>query len=252
MIITTASKTDTGRVRPHNEDYLWVNPEAGAYIVADGLGGREAGELASRLAAVTVGQLMVEAVQASRWPPTITTIRTIMTDAIETANERLQSVAQIAHQQHHMATTLIAALVRPPYVYICHAGDTRAYLARDNELLRLTEDDTLVARMVAAGVLSIDAMATHPHSHIVTRVVGQPDPVQPSFQEVLLLPGDWLLLCTDGLWSMLEDSVILELLLQSQHNPAQAVDSLVAAANAAGGTDNVSVIALHSEAQRRE
>lgn len=250
MHVTAAAKTDTGCVRPHNEDYLWIHSPSGVYVIADGLGGRDAGDVAGRLAARMVGQIIADAVQAHRWSPTVTTIRTIMTAAIETASKRLWSAAQTARQRRHMAATIVVALILPPHAYICHAGDTRAYLARAGQLLSLTDDHSLASQHVALGAVTETASRSHPYRHIVTKVVGQPDPVQPSFRHVLLEPGDWLLLCSDGLWNMLEDAVILRLLQQAGSHPAQAVAALVAAANAAGGMDNVSVVALRTSEER--
>jgi protein phosphatase len=244
MTVVSAHGTDVGRVRQRNEDYVWVDEQAGVFIVADGLGGHQAGDVASRLAATTVGELVAAGIGAADERLSAAAVRELMTGAIETANERVGAAASEAQQGLRMGTVIVVAVVRPPTAYISHAGDARAYLARDSSLTRLTEDDSVVAQLVAAGELSDAEARNHPQRNLVTKVVGQGSPVQPSFREVAAGPGDWLLLCSDGLWDMVDDEDILGELEKADGEPARATAALIRAANAAGGMDNISVVAI--------
>ena len=262
MTVVSAHKTDTGRVRDHNEVYIWVDEEAGVYIVADGLGGHEAGEVASGLAATTVGEMIAARIAGGAALLSAEAAKELLTDSIETANEKVSAAAEEEKQDQRMGTVIVVALVRPPIVYdihvgfgrayflrpcvayVSHAGDARAYLARGSTISLLTEDDSLVAQLVADGAISEVEAREHPQRNLITKMVGQDSRVQPSFAEVVLEPGDWLLLCSDGLWDMLDDEAILGHLLKADGDPARATDALVSAANLAGGKDNISVIAI--------
>lgn len=244
MTIVSAQGSDTGRVRDHNEDCVWVDEQAGVYIVTDGLGGHEAGEVASRLAATTVGEIIAVRLRAEGQRLSTAATRELMLGAIEAANEKVGTAATRAWQQLRMGTVIVAALVRPPVAYISHAGDARAYRARGSTLTRLTDDDSVVAQLVAAGELSEAEAATDPRRHQVTKIVGQERPVEPSFSEVALALGDLLLLCSDGLWEMVNDKRILRELQEADGDPKQATEALIRAANAAGGHDNISAIAI--------
>jgi protein phosphatase len=244
MTIVSAHGTDVGRVRERNEDYIWVDDQAGVFIVADGLGGHQAGDVASRLAATTVGEMITACIAAADEHLLAVNPRQLMTSSIETANDKVRAAAKEAEQELRMGTVIVVALVRPPLAFISHAGDARAYLARDSALMRLTEDDSVVAQLIVAGELSAADARNHPQRSVVTKVVGQDSPVQPSFRQVAVEPGDWLLLCSDGLWDMVDDETILQELQKADNDPARATEALIRAANAAGGKDNTSAIVI--------
>jgi len=226
MNIISAYLSDVGSKRDHNEDYIWVDDNACIYIVADGLGGYEAGEIASKMAAEMVGQIL--ALHLSQNGDS-TNIKLLLTNILETANKAIYSAAQQNQQQQDMSTTLMLVLVQLPHVYICHAGDTRTYLLRNHTINRLTTDDS----WLGGGKLR----------HVLTKAVGQEHALEPEFVELTVQPEDWLLLCSDGLWDMLPDEQILNL-LSPQSLPKDYVKLLIAAANQAGGHDNISAIAL--------
>ena len=244
MIAMSAHKTDTGRIRDHNEDYVWVDEQAGVYIVADGLGGHEAGEVASRIAATTVGEMICRRHRRGSRGPVVGRREGTHDNCHRDRQREGIGGCREGGQDRHMGTVIVVALVRPPIAYISHAGDARAYLAKGSTLTRLTQDDSVVQQLVAAGVISEAEAREHPQRNLVTKIVGQDSPVRPSFREVALEPGDWLLLCSDGLWDMLDDEAILGHVLKADGDPVPATEALISAANAAGGSDNISVIAI--------
>jgi len=241
MKLAAAYKTDTGLKRKRNEDYLWVDERAGVYVVADGMGGHEAGDTASRLAAITIGETIVKGLQVAA---SAAEIKALLANAIEAANQAVWTASGEAGQTRRMGATVIAAITQLPQVYISHAGDTRAYLIRDKTLSRLTKDDSWAAQLVASGVISEDEAERHRNLHFVTKAVGQDSPVEPDFIQTSLNPGDYLLLCSDGLWNMVTDPQLLRKFKETNGNLAPLVDSLIEAANAAGGKDNITVIIL--------
>lgn len=241
MKIVSAHKSDIGRTHAQNDDFVWVNEGDGIYIVADGMGGQEAGNVASRMTAETVGVMLTEALRAGA---DMVGVHHAVVEAIETANRNVFSAAQKAEQKRKMGTTIVAAVVQADSALISHAGDSRAYWVRDNELLQLTEDDSWGAQFATAGVETKKDGEKGRFDHFLTKSIGQGSEIDPSLRGVPVKPGDWLLLCSDGLWNMVDDPQILAELLKAGDNPQAAVEALVNAANAAGGRDNISVVAL--------
>jgi len=231
MRAISAHKTDVGLVRDHNEDYVWVNREANIYILADGVGGYLAGEIASQMASEQVGQIMTTHLEKKPTELTSQTAKIWLTNAIETANKSIYQTAQANKGQKEMSTTLVAMVLQLPHVYICHAGDSRAYQFHASTITQLTNDD-------------VWDMGTR-FPHILTKAVGQEQPLNPQFIETKVVSDDWLLLCSDGLWSLVGDNQ-LELIMQThlKDTPQQCTAHLVKAANKAGGTDNISVVAI--------
>ena len=240
MAIVSAYKTDTGQRRRRNEDFVWVNESAKLFIVADGMGGHEAGDVASKLAANTVAQWVTSELKDKTEPILPTIVTRILIDAVEEANKTVFHAAKKAGQKRHMGTTIVVALVRSSVAYISHVGDARAYLARGATLMQLTKDDSWKAQF---GVKEMN-MPQGKFDHILTKAIGQDSELDPSSTEVKMAPGDWLLLCSDGLWNMIEDDKIMTILQDAGDDPDRAVDALVAAANTAGGKDNISVAAI--------
>ncbi len=243
MEIVSAHRCDIGRTHSQNDDYVWVDEAANIFIVADGMGGQEAGNVASRMTAETVGAMLA---REMRTAPQLAAedITKIMVEAIETANRDVFSAAQKAEQKRKMGTTIVAVVVKADVVTISHAGDSRAYLLRGQTLQQLTEDDSWGAQFAAAGVENKKNGEKGRFDHFLTKSIGQGSEIDPSLLTVYVQPNDWLLLCSDGLWNMVDDAQILRVLLNAGDNPQAAVDTLVSAANAAGGKDNISVIAL--------
>jgi len=240
MAIVSAYKTDTGQRRRRNEDFVWVNESARLFIVADGMGGHEAGDVASKLAANTVAQWVTSELKDKTEPILPAIVTRILIDAVEEANKTVFHAAKKAGQKRHMGTTIVVALVRSSVAYISHVGDARAYLARGATLMQLTKDDSWKAQF---GVKEMN-MPQGKFDHILTKAIGQDSELDPSSTEVKMAPGDWLLLCSDGLWNMIEDDQIMTILQDADDDPDRAVDALIAAANTAGGKDNISVAAI--------
>lgn len=241
MPLTFAYQSDIGLLPKLNQDYIWISEEKGIYIVADGMGGHENGELASRLAAVTVGEAIAAGIESL--PVSSEQIRELASEAIEKANQVVWNASGSAEQTRRMGATIVVAIVSLPFVYILHAGDSRIYLIRDNTLTRLTEDDSWVAQLVASGVITAEDAPKNKLAHVITKAIGQETPVEATFAELELRSGDCLLLCCDGLWNMVDDEHILREALRVQE-PHELVQALIKAANAAGGKDNISVVAI--------
>jgi protein phosphatase len=227
-----AGATDTGRKRRRNEDAYVVAPPL--FCVADGMGGAQAGEVASRLAAAAVE----EADPGDRSGPER------VTALIQEANRRVYERASIDPEASGMGTTMTVALVEDGRVAIGHVGDSRAYLFRAGELEQLTEDHSLVNELVKSGKLSREEADQHPQRSVITRALGTDPNVDVDAFTVESQPGDLYLLCSDGLSSMLDNDQILDAIDRSRSDLEAVTTSLVAAANRGGGEDNITVVAF--------
>jgi serine/threonine protein phosphatase PrpC len=228
-----AALTDIGRVRTHNEDSVLAQPPL--YVVADGLGGHEAGEVASSVAVETLRD------HAPRRPDAKALAR-----AVKAANREVIRSAREGFGKQGMGTTMTAAIVEGTRIAIAHVGDSRAYLLHEGSLLRVSEDHSMVADMIRRGQLTEAEARYHPNRSVITRALGTDPNMLADTYELDASPGDRLLLCSDGLTSMLEDGMIAEILTEYR-TPDTAAHMLVDSANDAGGHDNVSVIVIDIE-----
>ena len=238
MIVAGAGLTDRGRLRPHNEDSLLVEAEHGLFAVADGMGGHAAGEVASHLAIEAVRASLAEGPQPDGDMPAR------LRSAIEDANRRIAEQIEQQPECRGMGTTLVVAVSDGPRCWIAHIGDSRAYLIRGEQITQLTADHSFVNELVRLGMLSREQAARDPRRNVVTRALGSGAMVVPEIHEYRVEPGDTLLLCSDGLNTMLADERILAVMQESGASLEEACAGLVAAANAAGGEDNISVVAV--------
>ena len=227
----TAGLTDTGRKRRQNEDAYVCEPPF--FAIADGMGGAQAGEVASRLAAA-VFEEGAAAIQGEEGVATV----------VRAANARIFERAVHDPSVAGMGTTATVAVVdeSAATVTIAHVGDSRAYLYRLGALEQLTTDHSLVGELVRSGRLTEDEAAVHPHRSVITRALGTDADVEVDTLTHEVVPGDLVLLCSDGLSAMVRDEEIVRVLEASGGAPSEAAAALVAAANAAGGEDNVTVV----------
>jgi len=226
----SASVTDTGRRRRHNEDAYVCEPPL--FAVADGMGGAQAGELASGLAAAALRDETGELAGGEQR----------VDDLIQEANRRVYQRQSEDASASGMGTTMTVALVENGRVAIGHVGDSRAYLVRDRKLEQLTEDHSLVAELVRSGKLSPEEADSHPQRSVITRVLGTDPDVDVDTFSVDTMAGDLFLLCSDGLTSMVDDETILRLVERNRGDLNAAAKALVRAANKGGGEDNITVI----------
>jgi PPM family protein phosphatase len=228
--LRSAGLTDPGRRRRHNEDAFVCEPPL--FAIADGMGGAQAGELASRLAAATVGR--AETTEGSG--------RERVVALIEAANRSVYERASGDQSVSGMGTTMTVALVEDDQVWVGHVGDSRAYLLRDGVLEQITEDHSLVAELVRSGRLTPDEAGQHPHRSVITRALGTDADVAVDAIAVPTQPGDVFMLCSDGLSSMVDDAAILQQLERHRDDLDAATRSLIDSANDAGGEDNITVV----------
>ncbi|MCK9248497.1 MAG: Stp1/IreP family PP2C-type Ser/Thr phosphatase [Solirubrobacteraceae bacterium] len=234
-IVEQAQRTDTGRQRPHNEDsYLARRP---LFAVADGMGGAQAGEVASRLAV----EVLHEGLGDGRG-----TVAERLTDQVVEANRRIHDRAQNDQASAGMGTTLTAAYVDRDALVVVHVGDSRLYRWRSGELSRLTADHSLVEELVRQGRLTPEQAAEHPQRSIITRALGPEPEVTVDSEVVRVEHDDVFLLCSDGLTTMIGDDVIADVLGRAA-TLQDAVEGLVDAANEAGGRDNITVLLFRVE-----
>jgi serine/threonine protein phosphatase PrpC len=223
-----AAATDPGRRRRRNEDAYVVQPPL--FAVADGMGGAQAGEIASRIAASVLRSSSAEADEDA------------VVALIQEANRRVYEAAASDEARAGMGTTMTVALIGADTVRIGHVGDSRAYRVRDGALEQLTDDHSLVAELVRTGRLSPEEADVHPQRSVITRVLGTDPEVDVDTFEVEARPGDVFVICSDGLTSMVDDASILGVVERNRTNLDRTARALVDAANKGGGEDNITVI----------
>ena len=241
IVWEVAGGSDVGRLRKGNEDTLRIDADRGIFLVADGMGGHAAGEIASDLAAQVMEDALVAAVDAGVGAESLQeTLRVGFHDAYTAIVSRCRD----SPQTRGMGTTLTVCLLDSSgLARVGHIGDSRLYRLRGGILEQITHDHTWVQREVDAGRLSADAARTHPLSHIVTRVLSEDIEPEMDLLAASLAPGDLLLLATDGLYNMVSDAAIAETLARDLPLP-ELTNILIDAANAAGGVDNITVVLI--------
>jgi len=256
--------TDVGRQRDHNEDFVSKYslgleqipgaPEVGLYIVADGMGGHQAGEKASEMVIKDVISHIQTQMDKLQSVPRLKRA-TIKLDEMLTPGEILQVAIEQANQvllearskvASDRGTTITAALVVGDTCIAANVGDSRTYLMRNGKLEQITTDHSLVASLVAAGMIKPEEVRSHPQRNQIYRTLGDKPEIEVDVFQRSLVPGDKLLLCSDGLWEMVLDETIAQI-IQGSSSPQVACDHLIDAANQAGGEDNISVIVVSIE-----
>lgn len=242
MRITVCGKSDVGKKRGNNEDSFLVDEERELYVVADGVGGYAGGEVASELAVTTIDEVLSH---ATLFPARTEELLRRAEDALgwsmRVASARIHERAAADARVGHMATTAVAMRFLCDHVLVANVGDSRAYRIRDGEIVQLTQDHSLVAEQLRAGILSPEQARTHSMRNFILRSLGTEDDVRVDTFDFPVRRGDLFLLCSDGLSTMLDDLEIREIVLGSTTVEA-AVDRLIARANAHGGDDNVTVV----------
>ena len=241
--------TDVGRKRKHNEDAFALDEIEGLFIVADGMGGHAAGEVAAKITVETIGEFIAATRQKEEatWPfkynHELAFNSNRLAIAIEKANERVMSAVAAQPWLKGMGTTVVAGLLNEKILSLAHVGDSRAYLYRNGELTRLTDDHSWVHEQVSAGILTEDEAKTHPLKNVVTRALGGGPSVSPDLREMQFSKGDAFLFCSDGLTTMLSDEEIRDSVAADEKKDAQSLcENLVALANDKGGVDNITVV----------
>ncbi len=254
MRVSFASATDKGLRRSINEDSLAVRDDLGLFVVADGMGGHAAGEVASRAAIegiVAFAEATVLVSPDQTWPipfnPSLSVNANRLEAGFRMADRRIAGEAATSPDHRGMATTAVAALVADEMVTLAHVGDSRAYRWRRGELEQLTRDHSWVEEQIRAGTLTESAARAHPWRNIVTRALSGSEELEVDIRELPLEPGDRLLLCSDGVFAVLTNDQIGEVL--QQHADLDAVcHALIKGANDGGGPDNVTVVVLEVHA----
>lgn len=236
----TFSITDTGRTRNVNQDYVFCEQNSvgsfpNLFIVADGMGGHNAGDTASRMC---VEEVVLQIEQSTKVTPI-----GVFEQAVAAANERVYEASLCDPALNGMGTTIVATVVYEDTAYIVNVGDSRLYAYRDT-FRQVTVDHSLVEEMVQSGKIQKEEMRTHPNKNIITRALGTNHKVKADCFEIDLDKGDVLLLCSDGLSNMLEDDSIEAIIKEHLDDMKMAGERLVEAANEAGGKDNISVILI--------
>ncbi|MCX7970722.1 MAG: Stp1/IreP family PP2C-type Ser/Thr phosphatase [Negativicutes bacterium] len=233
-----AAETDVGRVRRNNEDSLIADPDRGLFVVADGMGGHAAGEVASGMA---VGQV---AGYVERYADIQSDRAKLLAQAIKKANEAIYRNSLTEERLLGMGTTVTAVMIENGRLYWAHVGDSRLYCVDGREIRQISADHTLVAQMVADGRISLEDARVHHRRNVLVNAVGVDNVVEVDTGSEQLAAGQCWLICSDGLSDMLDDREIADLVRQWQNDPAGLCRQLVSEANRRGGVDNITVVAI--------
>lgn len=235
----TFSKTDIGMIREVNQDYVYVSDLPvgklpNLFIVADGMGGHKAGEYASRFTVEVVKDELAKSMEDGP--------EAMIRQAITSANQRLLETARQDSKLEGMGTTLVVATVIERTLYFANVGDSRLYLL-NHDIKQVSKDHSLVQEMVRLGGIKQEDAKNHPDKNIITRAIGAKEQVEVDFYEYRLKKGDIVLMCTDGLSNMVEDTEILHI-VKGSRDIVEAVEELINKANENGGKDNIGIVAV--------
>lgn len=242
------SLSHPGRLRANNEDSVTTHPEAGTAVLADGMGGYNAGEIASAMATSLIRQELDAWLLAGGHTASPEHLQRAMQVSVGNANLAICHAARDNPQYRGMGTTLVMAVLQPGLATVGHVGDSRCYLWRGGSLRALTRDHSLLQEQIDAGLLSPQDAFNAPHKNLVTRALGVETDVRLDVQTHALEPGDVLMLCSDGLNDMLRDEQMAEVLAAGL-SLSDTGHALVQAANSAGGRDNISLIMVRAEGE---
>jgi PPM family protein phosphatase len=236
------SRTDVGRIRVVNEDRAYVKQMSNGYalaILADGMGGHQAGDVAAQMTIDIIGQQMQMISQSA----TIDERKKHLLSAVLSANEQIYQFSSEREQYKGMGTTVITALASTSEMIIAHIGDSRAYKLSKDSLIQLTEDHSLVNELVKTGQITPEEASHHPRRNVVIRALGTDPDVEIDLIEVVLEPNDLFILCSDGLSNLVESELMAQIIQQSP-DLETAAEQLVIQALQAGGDDNITVVLM--------
>lgn len=234
-------KTDKGKKRDRNEDSLFVMPQENIYIVADGVGGQNSGELASSMAVKSIAEyIKAKPLHGIRDEEEL---KDYFLDCIKNANKTIYQAAQLSEQNAGMATTIVLLHLAAGNAYIVNVGDSRAYICRDGRISQITEDHTYVNELVKGGSITKAQAEFHPQKNMITRALGGEEKILPDFYRLETVKNDIIILCTDGLYGELPAEEICSMAAASNSMSALSKE-LVRRANRNGGNDNITVICL--------
>lgn len=251
--VKIAGFTDIGLRRTHNEDHIGFNQNLGIAVLADGMGGHQAGEVASEMAV----NLVLESLQAlismeNSRPITSSQLLQFVSNTISDSNTKIFQASEALEERKGMGTTVVAAVVRGSRFYAGHVGDSRLYLYRENQLKRITRDHSLVQDLIDKGFYTEKEARSAQVGHVVTRALGSRAEVEVDMIDHDLQINDLLLLCSDGLSDMVPDWLIEETLGEHSKDLQFAARKLIKLANRHGGKDNISVILMHVQSVHEE
>lgn len=251
MAIKSKGITHVGLKREHNEDVFHINEKQNLFIVADGMGGHVAGEIAARIAVETINEF----VQSSgsdldiTWPfdfdENLSNEENMLSTAVKLANVRIVDEIQKRKDLEGMGTTLVTAMTTGRWLYAAHIGDSRLYLIRGDTMTQLTNDHSWVGEQVRLGILTPHEAARHPYRNVVTRALGSRASIRVDLLKKEVEDDDYLLLCSDGLSTMVSDERIKEIITEADGDLDLAAVRLVDEANDGGGEDNITIILVH-------
>ena len=231
--------SDIGKVRKENEDSFYIpslEDEIKLFLVADGIGGQTHGKLASMMTIEEIIKFFIKN------DSTYENYSMLISDAIKFANASILDLASTRPEYLGMGTTLVAALINDDNLLLTNAGDSRCYIIRKGIISQLTVDNSYVQYLLQQGAISTEEAQTHPQRNLITKAIGLEESIEIDVESIKLYPGDILLLCTDGLTSMLSDEEILHIILKKKGNVEAATEALVKQAKLNGGTDNITAI----------
>jgi len=231
--------SDIGKVRKDNEDSFYVSEvddKINVYLIADGIGGQNHGKLASMMVVDSVVKHVVRNYSLSKDKGEL------IKEAAISANDSVLRFSKESSEFDGMGTTLVSVLMEEQEAHISYAGDSRCYMIRNNIISQLTIDNSYVQYLLQKGAITIEEAQNHPQRNLITKAVGLEENFSPEYEKVSLFPGDILLVCTDGLTTMLSDEEIIHIILKKKRNIQGAAEELVKAANSKGGIDNITAI----------
>lgn len=240
-------KTDKGKVREINEDAVIVCPGKNLFIAADGMGGHNAGEVASKHSVNAVDEFfskdLLNQIRGKK-----TKIKNALINSVQDAHRRISRMAKEKHEFRDMGCTIVVALIDGDWLHLCHVGDSRAYASNENGIKLLTTDHSYVMELVKAGKMTMEESRTVSIKNELTQALGASLSISPDYNLYKLQDEDKVLLCSDGLWDMLSDQQIHQIL--NQNKPVKTIcNRLIKEANNAGGNDNIAVIVFHKKIQ---
>lgn len=244
----TYAATDVGCRRSHNEDYYYTSDDLRLYVVADGMGGHAAGEIASQKAIASISEFIssVRRDEGFTWPfgidPNLSEDENLLITAIRIANHEISALADENSEYHGMGTTIACMTLTEQQAVVAHVGDSRAYRWRDSQLTQLTDDHSWVNEQVARNLITEEEARHHRWRNVITRALGNKRTVEIDLCHSDIQAGDHFLLCSDGLSSMISNEEISAVLQQKDASTREKVHELIQRANDAGGLDNITVL----------